>query len=242
MTIYNKFLDQGFITLNNTYGKETIHDLCSAAELYIKRTCQRRGTIGNAAYKLYRTENLLYDFLVPNLLNSPVLLDLIEQIYPNGFQLQEILLYFSQPNGRFQFLHRDVDHISTELFDPSPPLTAVQIPLVQFDTLIGGTRLVAGSHKSFAEPPSIEQEDLTKVKERTPTIKVGDCLVRDARAWHGAGVNSSEQVRSMFTLAFIPLPPNTTISTTAVSSDVYFNLDHQARKLVAAPPFLASLT
>lgn len=241
MTTYNKFLDQGFITLKEAYGAETILDLHRAAELYIKRTCQRRGTIGNAAYKLYRTENLLYDFLVPNLLNSTVLLDLIEQIYPNGFQLQEILLYFSQPNGRFQFLHRDVDHNTSDHFDPSPPLTAVQIPLVQFNASIGGTRLIAGSHKNFAAPPSIEEENLSKVKERTPTIDVGDCLVRDARAWHGAGINSSQQVRSMFTLAFVPLPPDTTPST-LVSSDVYFNLNHQARKLVAAPPFLASLT
>lgn len=240
MSSYKEFMEKGFVTLVDTYSRGVIDDLSTAATLYQKRTQNRRGKAGNAAHKLYRTENLLYDFLVPELLNNVLLLELIEQIYPEGFQLQEVLLYFSQPNGSFQQLHRDIDHTYTNHFDILPPLTAVQVPLVPFNVATGGTRLIVGSHRTLTAPPDLEQEDLAKVMARTPTIEVGNCLVRDARVWHGAGINKSEQVRSMFTLAFAPLLSET-LPSTVVSSDVYFNLNRQARKLVAPPTFFTSL-
>lgn len=240
-TLVQQYAQDGYVVLHDAFDAQTIAQLQQLETLCVARTLNRRGRIGNAAHKLYRTENLLHDFLVPALINNKTMLNFIEAVSKEQRHINEILLYFSQPNGRLQRLHRDVNHVDSEAYVSESPLIAVQVPLVDFNVENGGTRLVKGSHRWLGKVPSLEEEQENGVESLIPTVPVGACLVRDARAWHGAGSNKSTGIRSMFTLAF--RLGEVASNAKAVSSDVYFNLSQQAQSYVVAPavvhPFMA---
>lgn len=151
-------------------------------------------------------------------------------ILGRGFILKEMLHYFSMPNNSIQELHRDVNNLFTEenLMVPTF-LIAFQIPLVNFDYKSGGTRIIAGTHLSFEEPPILEKENLAEVHKYTPTLNEKDCIVRDCRAWHGAGINRTEKTRAMYTIAFARKWYG---KPAQVSKEFYFGLDKDKRHMV----------
>lgn len=225
----------GYVVLHDVFGQDCMKQLKQLAELYIIRTLARRGNIGNAAHRLYRTENLLHDFIVPALIDNASILNFVEAVSQQKRYINEVLLYFSQPNGRLQPLHRDINHLQRDRYLEDTPLLAVQVPLIAFNAESGGTRLVSGSHKDLGAVPTLKEE--AELSVVTPTVPLGGCLIRDARAWHGAGTNSSTGIRAMFTIAF---SRDEGQARPALSSDLYLNLSKQAQQYVTAPSTVPS--
>lgn len=140
------------------------------------------------------------------------------------------MLHFSLPQNSIQELHVGVNQLFIQEKTITPPFSiAVHYPMVDFNTTTGGTRIVPQTQNLFEEPTRLENEDLSKVSKYTPVVSSKSCLVRDCRAWHGAGKNSSNKIRSMYSLAF---SKKWYAKPAKVSKDFYFSLDRNKRHLV----------
>jgi len=92
------------------------------------------------------------------------------------------------PGEHPQALHHD-DAIYP-IARPHPEIVAtVMFPLVDFNAMNGGTRLVPGSHKWIDERP---RGDTATV---APTLRAGDALVYRGTLWHGGGANTTQRPR-----------------------------------------------
>ena len=226
----NEFEKNGFVILKNVIENSMFEHLKFLSELYTERTFKRQNHTGNAGHNLFRTDNIIQDFLLPELFNNEKIYQAVSDILGNDFILQEVLHYFSMPDNSIQKLHKDVDHLfPIEKLTTPTFVLGIQIPMIDFDYESGGTRIVPGTHLDFETPTDLDHENLDKVFEYTPVLKERDCIIRDCRAWHGAGTNNSEKVRAMFTIAFAKRWFG---KPAKVSKDFYFNLDRDKRHLV----------
>jgi ectoine hydroxylase-related dioxygenase (phytanoyl-CoA dioxygenase family) len=226
----SQFQSDGYAIITEAIDNDTFGKLKFLSKLYTERTYERQNHTGNGGHNLFRTENIVHDFLVPELFNNEKLYTAAYEILGEGFILKELLHYFSMPDNTIQELHRDVNDLyrNESLIVPTF-LIAFQIPLVNFDYESGGTRIIKGTHLSSGEPPRLENEDLNKVPAHTPVLKEQDCLVRDCRAWHGAGVNKTGNSRAMYTIAFAKSWYG---GPAKVSKEFYFRLDRDKRHMV----------
>lgn len=225
----SEFLDKGYIILEDVVSNSLINSLTDASHYYKQRTLHRQGNSGNVCYNLFRSDNILPDFILPELFNIQPTYDLIKSILGDGFILNELLLYFSLPDNDLQELHRDVNPLFPESNIEIPPyIVAVQYPINDFNSTSGGTRIIPGTHQNTSEPTRLENEK--NILESIPNISKKDCVIRDCRTWHGAGKNNSSSPRAMFTLAFskpwFGKKGN-------VSKDVYFSIDKEKRNMVS---------
>lgn len=226
----SNFEELGYDIFDNVIDDNTFSKLKFLSELYIKRTLVRQNNTGNVGINLFRTENLLFDFPLPELINNEIVYDTVKLHLGNNFYLQELYFYFSLPNNSIQELHKDgVTLFSNINYILPPHIIAVQFPLINFNSKSGGTRIVPKSHLSFEEPTRIENENINLIENYTPVVSKQGCIIRDARAWHGAGVNTSTEIRTMctlaFTKAFIGQP-------FAISKDLFFCIDKKKRHMV----------
>lgn len=225
-----QFKNNGHLTLKKVLEDELFNKLKVLSKFYIDRTRKRQNKTGNAGHNLFRTDNIIQDFLVPDLFNNEKIYTTIYDILGKDFILKEMLHYFSTPNNTMQELHRDVNNIyqSERLLVPTF-LVAIQIPLIDFDYSSGGTRIIDGTHLNFDEPTRIENENMAEVSKYTPTLKEKDCLIRDCRAWHGAGINKTESYRAMYTLAFAK---SWFGKPAKVTKELYFGIEREKRHMV----------
>jgi hypothetical protein len=226
----NTFDELGYEIFENVLDGNTFSKLSILSNFYIQRTLLRQNNTGNVGVNLFRTENLLFDFPLPEIINNEIIYDAVKRFLGSNFLLQELYFYFALPNNSIQELHKDGVTIFPEISYNLPPhIIAVQIPLTDFNAKSGGTRIVPKSHHSFEEPTRIEDEDISSIESYTPIVTKQSCIIRDARAWHGAGVNTSSEIRAMCTLAFtkpfIGQP-------FAISKDLFFCIDKKKRHIV----------
>ncbi len=225
-------LTDGFAVIDNAISQETFKKLQQLSKLYIDRTNKRHNNSGNLLYNLFKTENLLYDFLCPELINNNDLYNTAKDILGANFSLKEILIFYSYPNNDKQELHSDLlPYFQEQDISLPPTVLAAQFPLNDFNFSSGGTRLVANTQNSFDKVLSIEEEALSNSYQIvTPVVNKKSCLLRDCRVWHGAGINLTDNIRAMFTLVFVRSWCNPKYK---VSKDLYFCIDKEKRHLVA---------
>lgn len=223
-------IDDGYKVFENVLPSQLYTELNDFSKFYIERTLIRQQKSGNIGYNLFRTEALEVDFPFQNLIHQEPIYSYLKSALGEDFILNEILIHFSLPQNNMQELHADVNQLFIDEKTVTPPFSiGVHYPMVDFNAKTGGTRIIPHTHNLFEEPTRLENEDLSKVAEYTPTVTEKSCLVRDCRAWHGAGKNSSNEIRSMYSLAF---SKRWYAKPAKVSKDFYFSLDRDKRHLV----------
>ena len=226
-----EFNKNGYLVLESIIDEGIFNKIKILSEFYIERTLKRHGNSGNILYNLFRTDNLMYDFPMPEILNNETIYKLVREILGVNFRLDEILIFFSEPNNHMQNLHTDQHELFGENIILPTSKISVQIPLVDFDFVNGGTRIIPKTHKE-----KLNTNDILKLETKivnnnsfTPKLKKKSCLIRDVRILHGAGINKSRNRRSMLVLVYTKewLSPLKT-----VSKDLYFNIDKNKRHVV----------
>lgn len=227
----DKFNSNGFVVLENVIKEEVFNKISTLSSFYIERSLYRHENSGNILYNLFRTDNLIYDFPIPEILNNETIYEFVKNILGFNFRLTEMLMFFSEPNNQIQNLHSDQQKLfSKNIILPTSKIS-VQIPLVDFDFNNGGTRIVPKTHKK-----NLDTKDIIKIENKienddsfTPKVARRSCLIRDVRTLHGAGINRSNKRRSMLVLVYTKewLSPLKN-----VSKDLYFNIDKNKRHVV----------
>lgn len=223
-------VNQGYKVFDNVLSSKLHSELDDFSKFYIERALKRQQKSGNIGYNLFRTESLQMDFPFQDLIHQEPIYSYLKNTLGEDFILNEILIHFSLPQNSIQELHADVNQLFIKEKTITPPFSiGVHYPMVDFNTMTGGTRIIPETHDLFEEPTRLENEDLNKISEYTPVVSKKSCLVRDCRAWHGAGKNSSDKIRSMYSLAF---SKKWYAEPAKVSKDFYFSLDRGKRHLV----------
>ncbi len=226
-----EIITEGFTILEDVIDDTLFAKMKHLGEMYMQRTYQRYNASGNLLYNLFRTESLLYDFLLPEVINNDLIHNVVTSLLGKKCHLKETLIFFSYPNNDKQALHSDVyDYFPEQEIELPATVVAVQFPMSDFNVFSGGTRIVPRTQNVFGAQPDLEEEEkLEGYEVITPQVNKKSCLIRDCRAWHGAGVNQSEEVRAMYTFVYTR---NWCSSKGKVSKDLYFNLDRDKRHLV----------
>lgn len=227
MNLIDELKDQGYVTLRNAFKGGAIEDSIAYSKLLIKRTIIRYGDVGNIGHGLYRSTNILRELLVPGLIANEGVLEIFDMISPNEMHLVDGYVHFSTPGNSRQELHRDLDCLELGHY-PANSFFAVHFPLCAFTVKSGGTRVIPRTHNSTDEPPRIEDEPDHFIIS-VPEMNLGDIIVRNARAWHGAGENSSKEIRAMFSFLY---SSSSSLPTASVDRDLYFSLPLCYRKWI----------
>lgn len=199
------------------------------SRLYIERFLGFASASGNAGYRLFRTGDITFDFLIPRLIFIDPVWTALAAVLKDAV-LVEANIHFSLPGSAVQELHRDdVEMDTVGARTTSPYLLAVHYPMTAFGFENGATRIVPGTHLKSGDPPPIQDEAASSIR-RVLRMKARDCLIRDCRAWHGAGANRSSAIRAMYSFAFAERWYR---SPAAVSKDVYFNIPKRMRSCVS---------
>ena len=219
----------GFTVFRSLLDSEQISQLRVYADTLMERCLERQRNVGNVVHNLFRTDNVVPDFMFPNSLYLSRVWRVIEDILGRDFNLIEGFIHFSLPGSQTQELHLDIAHLfPAETFVTPPFILAMHFPLCDFTPTSGGTRIYAGSHLRRDAPPRLEDEAPSDIVERTVMMSAGDVLLRDCRAWHAAGPNRSSEPRAMFSFAF---SSSWFMTKALVSEDLYFSLPPAARPL-----------
>lgn len=222
--------NEGYTIFSNTLAHDLYVELKKMSKYYIERTLKRQKKSGNIGYNLFRTEPLQHDFPFQELIHQEPVYTYLKDLLGADYILNEILIHFSLPNNHMQELHADVSQLFKEEKSVTPPfLVGVHYPMIDFDATTGATRIVPKTQDRFDEPTRLENEDMAKITAYTPEVPVKSCLVRDCRVWHGAGKNSSNEIRAMYSLAF---SRKWYAPQARVSKDFYFSLSPDKRHLV----------
>jgi hypothetical protein len=107
----SQFQSDGYAIITEAIDNDTFGKLKFLSKLYTERTYERQHHTGNGGHNLFRTENIVHDFLVPELFNNEKLYTAAYEILGEGFILKELLHYFSMPDNSIQELHRDVNDL-----------------------------------------------------------------------------------------------------------------------------------
>jgi ectoine hydroxylase-related dioxygenase (phytanoyl-CoA dioxygenase family) len=218
--------ENGFTILKNIIDSETKKNMQFYSDLLIERTLKRHGDSGNVVFNLYRSENIASDFLITNLLTNENVYEILSEVFKSNFHLLDAYIHFSLPGSVKQELHLDVNHIFKTQLPYTPPFQiAVHYPLCKFDNNSGGTRIIPKSHKELCKPPQIENE-IDSWENHIVQANLGDCFIRDCRAWHGAGANKTNEIRAMFSFSF---GAYWFLKPAKASKDLYFSLPKSNR-------------
>jgi len=224
------FNNDGYIILDDILSEESFNKIKIYSEYYIQRCLKRQNNTGNIGYNIFRTENLAYDFPFDEIFNEDELHLFLKKVLGEDFILQEILIHFSLPENHIQELHSDVNNLFNKAGFSTPSfLVAVHFPLVNFNYKSGGTRIIKNTHnKVDSAPPLLEEENIQEIYKYTPNVEIKSCLVRDCRAWHGAGLNQTKEIRAMISLAFSKKWYG---SPAKVSKDLYYSINREYRHM-----------
>lgn len=110
------------------------------------------------------------------------------------------------PHSGMQHVHRDFDHLFSELPVPLPIIQIiVNIPLTDFTLQNGATEVWPGSHLIVDALP----EDREALEERArclpsvrTTVCAGSMILRDMRTWHRGMPNQTDEIRTMLALIY----------------------------------------
>lgn len=216
----------GFCVFSSVLNAEEHSRLTEYTKMLMRLLLIRHGDSGNYGHKLYRSDNLLANFPCIGVYEISDILATIESSLGDEFEVSQCFLHFSMPNNKIQHLHVDAESSMDLVGHNAPLLLAAHIPICRFDSETGGMRIIAGSHLSKDRAPEPNMETV-EYQESVVVLEIGDVLLRDCRAWHGATVNSSIAPRPMISIAFaakgqLPESP--------IGPDVYFSLPKRWRK------------
>jgi hypothetical protein len=136
----------------------------------------------------------------PILLANPILEPLLSTWLGEDFIIAAVSAVASFPGAPDQHLHRD----SLQLFgkdneadkDLPPYSVTMLVPLIDFTTETGCTRVWPGSHHIAG------REEGLAVGSLDPEVKVGSVLITDGRILHRGAANRSDRLRPLFYLTF----------------------------------------
>lgn len=136
----------------------------------------------------------------PDVLTSPLILPLLTEMLGADFIIAAVSAVVSFPGAPNQHLHRDTRPLftpdnSVEKDMPSVTMTML-VPLIDFTTETGCTRVWPGSHHIGG------LEEGLAVGSLDPEVRVGSVLLSDGRLLHRGAENRSGRVRPLFYLTF----------------------------------------
>ncbi len=139
-------------------------------------------------------------FAEQSVLDNPYVSPLLANLLGSDYIIQALSAVVSYPGAPDQFLHRDTRDLFSE--DNSveatlPPYSVTMlVPLVDFTTETGCTRVWPGSHKITGTEEGLSQGSLD------PEVSVGSVLLTDGRILHRGAANRSDRIRPLFYLTF----------------------------------------
>ncbi|CAE8673085.1 unnamed protein product, partial [Polarella glacialis] len=102
----------------------------------------------------------------------------------------------------YQNLHLDLGGGPIYLPGP-PPAVAVNFVVEDLSCADGPLRVVPGTHRVQAEPPSLSDEPQEAKDALLCPLPAGTAIVRDLRAWHGGTPNAGKGIRYMPNAEFV---------------------------------------
>ncbi|XXK22878.1 phytanoyl-CoA dioxygenase family protein [Arenicellales bacterium nBUS_48] len=193
--------EQGYSIIHNFYKKEFINELNDLV-LLIAET-EKKANVGhqysdsdnrrvyNLAAKDSRFRLILENFAIRNVLEYLFNRDTLHPTYAlSSFAANSI-----GPWGKAGNIH-----IDSMVPDPIPPWLMrclVTIPLVDFTSLNGATRVIPLSHKKCSWPTDNLQEN-----EISLSGEIGDLFIWDGLIWHCSGQNKTDQRRTALLVTF----------------------------------------
>lgn len=117
------------------------------------------------------------------LVQDPLVLELIEHLLGNGFLLSNVNANITGPGGKPMFLHSDEDYVPAP-FPPYALVANVMWFLDDFTAENGATRIVPMSH-TLRHPP----EYSNKYDTEPVTGKAGSAMIFHGALWHQTGAN-----------------------------------------------------
>jgi Phytanoyl-CoA dioxygenase (PhyH) len=129
---------------------------------------------------------------------SPRLLAAVAHVLGPDFRASAVTYRGPQPGYGAQSLH--ADDVALSGGDPFRVATAI-VPLVDFTTENGATRVVPGSHREpLRDAPA--EPDRPHPRERTVTASAGSALVFNGHLWHSGTRNASAARRDALQIVF----------------------------------------
>jgi ectoine hydroxylase-related dioxygenase (phytanoyl-CoA dioxygenase family) len=129
---------------------------------------------------------------------SPRLLAAVAHVLGADFRASAVTYRGPQPGYGAQALH--ADDVGLAAADPFRVATAI-VPLVDFTTQNGATRVVPGSHRvPLYDAPA--EPDRSHPRERTITAPAGSAIVFNGHLWHSGTRNASSTRRDALQIVF----------------------------------------
>ena len=191
------FLEQGYLRIVDLFDAETMKRL--DAQFRARHLRQLRNT-GAADKRPLFTVEVKDAFNDSEVLTNSIILPILDANLGEDFIIASLSAVVSFPGAPNQHLHRD----STPLFSEDnriekdlPPIAMVMlVPLIDFTTETGCTRVWPGSHHIAGLEHGLALGSLD------PEVRVGSVLLTDGRLLHRGAQNLSNRVRPLFYLQF----------------------------------------
>lgn len=138
---------------------------------------------------------------------NPIVTSVCEAAIQSPVQLSFLSGNTNLPGSEAQALHRDIGNLWAAMdFSHPPSMLSVHIPLVDMGPANGGTEIWPGTHRlahldgnaGYGLGPDGKP---VRAPEQ-PTCRAGGVLLRDARGWHRAMPNTTEEPRVMLGLVY----------------------------------------
>ncbi len=182
----------------DTFGFTLLPDVLTASQVESLRRALVRCAEenGEAGYENRGGTSLLVrnlpalDPLFLQIIDHPVVLPILERVLDKTLVLGSLSSRIVRPGDGYQDFHSDIPQ---HMLNPvSPVMMNTVWMLDDFNTEIGGTRIVPGSHKSgWSGPP--EGMEVPHVYQ--PKAAAGSVLIFNGQCWHGGGKNSTGRNR-----------------------------------------------
>lgn len=194
------FRRHGGLMIENAFGPSRINAfktefdaLSQEHEAAIRRGGARR--VGNQRFML--SLELTGAFAAPDLVASPFVLPILQDLLTRDAILGSFTAVASQPGAKDQSLHRDNPPLFEEAsgFETPSFCIALIVPLIALDETTGATRIIKGSHKR-------RTRDIDGMAFQNPTVSLGSCYLMDSRLFHQGMANRSDQVRPILSLVY----------------------------------------
>ena len=124
------------------------------------------------------------------IVDHPVVLPILERVLDKTLVLGSLSSRIVRPGDGYQDFHSDIPQ---HMLNPVSPVMMNTIWMLdEFNTEIGGTRIVPGSHKSgWAGPP----EGMKVPHVYQPEAAAESVLIFNGQCWHSGGENTTDRNR-----------------------------------------------
>lgn len=191
------FAANGYVRIENLFTPDQMRAFDTA---YRTRNAKLLAATNKKDKRPLFTVRLQEPFSAPTVLSNPLLEPFLGHFLGDDFIVAAVSAVASFPGAPDQYLHRDAlqlfgkdNHADKDI--PVYSMTML-VPLIDFTTETGCTRVWPGSHRIGGEEAGLAVGSLD------PEVKVGSVLITDGRVLHRGAANRSDRLRPLFYLTF----------------------------------------